>query len=218
MPFQIPHPSPRGLIGYKQSTSSRPSQSESGPEALSKQSENLIQPRPPHQHGSAVLDTSIDKLNSLPKTGIAQTKKPLSSLPTALPCVDLQDNASESQAAMEDDDALVHDGDEEDHEISMDEDGGAARADAEPHVSKRQSGQPSSTKRKRLTHGALPVGHADSHKITDLRIMKLIRAFHANASQRAWRSMSSAAKPWRHQAEHGTGSGLGFRDLPQHRR
>ena len=110
--------------------------------------------------------------------GAYGVKKPLPSLLTALPCIDLQDDASESRDAMEDDDGLVHDGDEEDHEISMDEDGGAASADAEPHVRKRQSGQPSSTKRKRLTHGALPVGHADSHTISDLRIMKLIRAFH----------------------------------------
>ena len=80
----------------------------------------------------------------MPKMGLARTKKPLPSLPRALPCVDLQDDASESQAAMEDDDGLVHDGDEGDHEISMDEDGGAASADAEPHVRKRQSGQPSS--------------------------------------------------------------------------
>ena len=177
-PPQIPHPSPRDLIGYEQSTSSRPSQSEFGLEALSKQSENLIQPRPPDQRGSAVLDTFIDELNSMPKMGLARTKKLLPSLPTALPCVDLQDDASESRAAMEDDDGLVHDGDEEDHEISMDEDGGAASADAEPHVRKQQSRQPSSTKRKRLTHGALPVGHADSDTISDLRIMKLIRAFH----------------------------------------
>ena len=72
---------------------------------------------------------------------------------------------------MEDDDGLVHDGDEGDHEISMDEDGGAASAHVEPHVRKRQSGQPSSTKHKHLTHGALPVGHADSDTITDLSIM-----------------------------------------------
>ena len=109
---------------------------------------------------------------------LAHTKKPLPSLPTALPCVDLHNDASESQGAMEDDDGLVHDGDEDDNEISMDEDGGAASADAEPHVGKRQSGQQSSTKCKRLTHGALPIRHADSDTITDLRIMKLICAYH----------------------------------------
>ena len=114
----------------------------------------------------------------MPKMGLARTKKPLASLPTALPCVDLQDHTSEFQATMEDDDALVHDGDEEDHETSMDEDKGAASADGEPQVRKRQSGQPSSTKRERLTHRALPTGHADSSTITDLCIMKLIRIFH----------------------------------------
>ena len=50
----------------------------------------------------------------MPKTGLAQTKKSLPSLPTALPCVDLPDGASESQAALEDDEGLIHDGDEED--------------------------------------------------------------------------------------------------------
>ena len=175
---QIPHPSPQDLIGYEESTSSRPPQSESRSEALSKQSEDPIQPRPPHEQGLAVLDTSIDKLNSVSNIGLAQTKKPLPSLPTALPCVDLQNNASESPATMHDNDGLVQDGDEQDHETSMDEDGGAASADAEPHVRKRQSGQPASTTRKGLTHGGLPVGHANSDTITDLRIMKLICAFH----------------------------------------
>ena len=113
----------------------------------------------------------------MPKIGLAQTKKPLPYLPTALPCVDLQDDASEFQAAMEDDDGLVHNGDREDHETSIYEDGGAASADAEPHIQKRQSRQASSTKRKRLTHGGMPVGQAHSDTITDLRIMKLICAF-----------------------------------------
>ena len=178
MPPHIPHPSPTDLIGYEQSTSSRPPLSESGSEALSKQSENLIQTRPPHQHGSAVLDTSIDELNSMPKMGLAGTKKPLPSLPTALPCLHLQDDASKFQAAMEDDDGLLHDGDEEDHETSMDEDGVAASADVGPQVRKQRSRQPSSTRRKRPTHGALPAGRTDSDTITDLHIMKLIRAFH----------------------------------------
>ena len=46
----------------------------------------------------------------MPKTGLAQTQNLLPSLPTALPCVDLRDDASESQAAMEDHDGLVNDG------------------------------------------------------------------------------------------------------------
>ena len=129
---QIPHPSSRDLIGFEQSTSSRPPQSESGLEALSKQSENLLQPRPPNQHALAVLDASIYELNSMPKKGLAQSKNPPPSLPTALPCVDLEDDASESEAAMEEDDGLVHDSHEEDHETFMDEDGGAASGDAEP--------------------------------------------------------------------------------------
>ena len=122
----------------QQSTSSRPLQSESGSEDLRKQLNNLIQPRPPHQHGPAVLDTFIDELNSMLKRGLAQTKKTLPSLRTAVPCVDLQHDASEFQAAMEDNDGLVHDGDEGDHETSMDEDGVATSADAEPQVRKRR--------------------------------------------------------------------------------
>ena len=114
----------------------------------------------------------------MPKMGLARTKKTLPSLPTALPCVDLQDHASEFQAAMEDEDGLVRHGDKEDHETSINEDGVAGSANAEPQVRKRQSRQPSSTKRRRLTHGALPLGHADSETFSEQRIMRLIRAFH----------------------------------------
>ena len=70
---------------------------------------------------------------------------------------------------MQDDDGLIHDGDKEEHETSMDVDWGAASAygNAEPRARERRSGQPSSTKHKRPIHGALPVGHANSDTITD---------------------------------------------------
>ena len=68
---------------------------------------------------------------------------------TALPFVDFQDNASESKAAMEDEDGLVHDGSKKDHQPTTEEDGGAASGD-----------------------------RADSDSKANLRIMNLIPAFH----------------------------------------
>ena len=95
---------------------------------------------------------------------------------------------------MEDNDGLVHEVDEGDHEASMDEDGGAASVDAEPEVRRRQNGQPSTTKHKRLPQGALPAGHTDFDTITDLLIMKLVSRLPLPTHRSALRE-AGAAQP-----------------------